>query len=420
MNELPREILHRIFEFTDFRVLIDLYPIFHDQHGLLECIKSVIFETVEISDDETEIEFINIGSDDLRIRLSNVVISTKELDKLKRLEKYIKEAGINKCDRTSLSQVSKVLTDLRYLKKLSTDKRLCLARSLVEIEIPWEEDLPICGDNDSLEKLVLTRGVSTLSTRFKPHDYHFPQLKSFEGRLSFGNLVGKQWVGYPNLESLKITFSIRPTFTLNDVNSKYFPKLQRLTILDAQASWFREFPGDQGTVMIGNIDIQSLVYLESSGTPDAEGWKWDSLRNLRELVWTIGKLTDFEKICRSLPKLERVSFRNTKEGMASMKCLQHLKKLEYLELIDQGIENIEGVDGLSNLKELCLESNRIEKIENLQKSSKLKKLILNNNRISRIGNLGYLENLQVLDVSKNYISEAGELRKFSNLVRLSI
>jgi internalin A len=102
-------------------------------------------------------------------------------------------------------------------------------------------------------------------------------------------------------------------------------------------------------------------------------------------------------------------------GVKSLKDLNKLTNLEYLDAGQLAIKDITAIGNLKNLRVLYLQRNLITDISALKKLTKLEVLSLNGNQIESISTLSTLTNLRELYIRENKIKTISSLNKLTKL-----
>lgn len=106
--------------------------------------------------------------------------------------------------------------------------------------------------------------------------------------------------------------------------------------------------------------------------------------------------------------------------ISDISALKKLTKLEVLSLNGNQIESISALSSLTNMRELFLRENKIIKITSLNKLKKLEVLEAGKNNIQNIDNLKTLINLKHLSLDNNKISNITGLKALTNLKYLDL
>ncbi len=131
-----------------------------------------------------------------------------------------------------------------------------------------------------------------------------------------------------------------------------------------------------------------------------------------KLMKPSGKLTlaDAKSVYRlKLPK-----------GVKSLKDLEKLSNLEYLDAQQLSLKDISSLSSLTKLRSLYLQRNDIVNINALSKLTKLETLSLNGNQLVGIEALSTLTKLRKLYLRENKISDITPINKMTNLMTLEI
>ncbi|ABX42184.1 leucine-rich repeat domain-containing protein [Lachnoclostridium phytofermentans] len=106
------------------------------------------------------------------------------------------------------------------------------------------------------------------------------------------------------------------------------------------------------------------------------------------------------------------------KGVKSLKDLNKLANLEYLDAGQLGIKDITAIGNLKNIRVLYLQRNLVSDISALKKLTKLEVLSLNGNQIESISALSTLTNLRELYIRENKIKNISSLNKLTKLILL--
>lgn len=119
-----------------------------------------------------------------------------------------------------------------------------------------------------------------------------------------------------------------------------------------------------------------------------------------------------------LTQLKKLSV--TRSGLMSLKGIENLIGLEYLELQSNSLTRLDGIENLTQLKTLRASENRLANVGNLAKLSNLEILNLGNNLVKGIKGVEYLHNLKSLTLDSNQLESIDEIKKLKNLDFLSV
>lgn len=163
--------------------------------------------------------------------------------------------------------------------------------------------------------------------------------------------------------------------------------------------------------------LQSLHTLIIAGDTSTS-WRISSikpleyLRELKYLDIGFNNIADIHPVAK-LINLETFNMRRNK--VSNISSLYKLKNLEVLNLASNYLRNIKPLVRLENLTELYLGSNRVWKLDSLGKLFKLKILYLNDNEIYDINPLKSLWKLEILNLRFNQINQLQPLKNLRNL-----
>lgn len=107
-------------------------------------------------------------------------------------------------------------------------------------------------------------------------------------------------------------------------------------------------------------------------------------------------------------------------GVNSLKDLEYLTNLEYLNAGQLGIVDISAIAGLTNLRVLYMPRNQITDLTALKKLTRLEILSLNGNQIVSLRPIASLTNLQKLYLRENKINSITSLSKLTKLSVLEL
>src|SRR3989344_4880504 len=192
------------------------------------------------------------------------------------------------------------------------------------------------------------------------------------------------------------------------------------------------------TVMEGNITDAGSIYPSDLGEDSQDsnelgdyGCVDGACVELQEEV----KLCDFDdknlqnNVCAELGKNEGCTIDLSEAekittlsaygaGIATLKGIECLTNLMWLNFNANQISEISSLAGLTNLKYLYLDGNQVSDISSLAGLTNLTWLILNANQVSDISSLADLTNLEQLYLDTNQISNISSLAGLTNLEQL--
>lgn len=292
---------------------------------------------------------------------------------------------------------------------------------------------------DSIGVLKELRILNLMGNNIKNLPGPIQELKNLEILILDGNQITNLQDSIGNLSSLKY-------LELSGNRLKYLPqtlsKLQKLEYLGLSYNNFRKLPEcvcnlnnlygldlDNNKLMdlperidtLEKLDFLSLRANRLISLPES----FNSLTSMKILFIDHNKFCQIPKEIYRLTDLRRLSiagrykpFKGIRGYIDEIKNLNHLIKLEELNLSQNRVEEIKGLNNLKLLKSLDLSRNRIKNISNLDSQKKLQVLLLNDNQIKTIENIDNLTELGFLELSYNQIetlSGLGNLKKLTSL-----
>lgn len=215
-----------------------------------------------------------------------------------------------------------------------------------------------------------------------------------------------------------------------------FEKLKKMTFISLH---------DKGIVDISPlIGLNELRHLDLSANSIADIAPIQKLKQLTVLALASNALTtipimDMPRLrriylkhnsisdltwLRGMPNLRRLVFNNTAyvdpdyQGVSSLDGIQHLKRLDHVEVVGVNLKDASQLAGLTLIKTLNLKHNAIESMPSLKLAKYLKDLNLSYNSISSLDFVATNRSLQEVDVSHNVITALTGLQGTPNLRKL--
>ena len=169
---------------------------------------------------------------------------------------------------------------------------------------------------------------------------------------------------------------------------------------------------------ISEEEMSSLRELDASGRGIRDLTGLEQAVGLEELRLGINRLTDVEPLA-GLKNL-RFLVLSSNPGLASVRPLSGLTRLNHLELDYSGVTDVAPLSGLTNLNRLHLNYNEVADLAPLAGLVGLNHLNLGRNRITDLGALSGLTNLNHVDLNENEVTELGPLARLAGLEYLDL
>ena len=154
-----------------------------------------------------------------------------------------------------------------------------------------------------------------------------------------------------------------------------------------------------------------VIKNDQSGIPDKGLYRavQDALEKKRSQTFT-------EKEAASLKYLY-IPFRY-KIGIKSLKGIEYLRNLEYLNISGYGLKSLKGVEKLPKLTTLVAEKNKLRNLNSIKKAKNLAALYVGRNKLKNLEGIQELTNLEYLGVQDNGLTSLKELRNLKKLKKL--